>query len=245
MPRSATSSTRAAARATDPVRKPAQLPLDLPARSSLARDDLVTGPANALAAEAVDAWPHWPHPVVLISGPPGSGKTHLGAAWSELSGAQRWHPSRSELPGDPDLFAVLVEDVDRSGYDEGGLFALLNAARLGGGTVLLTSRVGAGAITVALADLRSRLRAATAVELRAPDEELLTGVIMKLAADRQIAIDPKVVGYALSRMERSFEAAADFLQRLDRAALAGKERIGRTLAQRILEDMAVESNRAS
>ncbi|RIY03556.1 hypothetical protein D3218_02020 [Aureimonas flava] len=227
------------------MRRPAQIPLDLPARSSMARDDLVTGPANALAAEAVDAWPHWPHPVVLITGPPGSGKSHLGAAWSEMSGAVRWPREGREPPVGGAPFAVLVEDVDRGAYDENGLFALLNVARLGGGTVLLTSREARGAVAVSLPDLRSRLRAATTVELRAPDEMLLSGVILKLAADRQIAVDPKVVAYALSRMERSFEAAAEFVRRVDRAALAGKERIGRALVQRILEDMAVESNRSS
>ncbi|WP_244486525.1 DnaA/Hda family protein [Aureimonas sp. Leaf324] len=139
----------------------------------------------------------------------------------------------------------MVEDIDRKNHDEPALFALLNAARLGGGTVLLTSRLPAGALDVKLPDLRSRLRAATAVELRAPDESLLVGVIMKVAADRQIELDPRVVEFALPRMERSFEAASDFVRRLDQASLAGKLRIGRSLAQRILEEMALETNRAS
>lgn len=211
----------------------------------MTRDDLVTGPANALAVEAVDAWPHWPHPVLMIVGPPGAGKTHLASAWTDLSGASRWAADDRDPPAGPEPFAVLVEDVDRGGYDEAGLFALLNAARLGGGSVLLTSRLPAGAVDLRLPDLRSRLRAATAVELRAPDEDLLTGVIMKLAADRQIAIDPKVIAYALSRMERSFETAADFVRRVDGAALAGKERIGRMLVQRIVAEMAVETNPSS
>ncbi len=106
----------------------------------MTRDDLVTGPANALAVEAVDAWPHWPHPVLMIVGPPGAGKTHLASAWTDLSGALRWAADDRDPPAGPEPFAVLVEDVDRGGYDEAGLFALLNAARLGGGSVLLTSR---------------------------------------------------------------------------------------------------------
>lgn len=227
------------------MKHPRQIPLDLPARPSLSRDDLVIGAANALAVEAIDAWPHWPHPVVLITGPSGAGKTHLATAWSEASGARVWQSGDRDPPAGPRPFAVLVEDVDRGGYEENGLFALLNAARLGGGTVLLTARRAPGEIAIALPDLRSRLRASTAIDLRAPDEELLAGVVMKLAADRQIAIEPKVVAYALSRMERSFEAAAEFVRRVDRAALAGKERIGRGLAQRILGEMAVESGASS
>ncbi|WP_279483244.1 hypothetical protein [Aureimonas sp. SK2] len=227
------------------MKQPRQIPLDLPALSSLSRDDLVVGSANALAVEAIDAWPDWPHPVVVIAGPPGAGKTHLASAWSEAAEARRWTPDDRAPPAGGVPFAVLVEDVDRVPYDEHGLFALLNAARLGGGTVLLTSRKTAGEIDIALPDFLSRLRAATAIALRAPDEDLLAGVVMKLAADRQIAIEPKVVAFALSRMERSFEAAVDFVRRVDRAALAGKERIGRGLAQRILGEMAVETNPSS
>ncbi|KQQ91296.1 hypothetical protein ASF65_01900 [Aureimonas sp. Leaf324] len=227
------------------MRRPQQLPLDLPARSSMARDDLMVGSANALAVEAIDRWPDWPHPVVLISGPPGSGKTHLASAWREMSGATVWPDDAFDPAASRPPFAALVEDIDRKNHDEPALFALLNAARLGGGTVLLTSRLPAGALDVKLPDLRSRLRAATAVELRAPDESLLVGVIMKVAADRQIELDPRVVEFALPRMERSFEAASDFVRRLDQASLAGKLRIGRSLAQRILEEMALETNRAS
>ncbi|WP_182085721.1 hypothetical protein [Aureimonas sp. ME7] len=223
------------------MRRPAQIPLDLPANSSLTRDDLVVGAANSLAVDAVDAWPAWPHPVVVIVGPPGSGKTHLAAAWSETSGAVDW---TGDLP-DETPFAVRVEDIDRAPYDESALFALVNAARLGGGSVLLTSRTPPSALDIKLPDLRSRVRAATVVELQVPDEDLLFGVIVKLAADRQIGIDPKMIAYALARMERSFQAASEFVARVDREALATKEKIGRPLVQRILAEMEVETKSSS
>ena len=65
-----------------------QLPLDLPHRPSLERDDLVVSAANRLAVEAVDAWPDWSHPVLLVTGPPGSGKSHLAEVWSMEAGAR-------------------------------------------------------------------------------------------------------------------------------------------------------------
>ncbi len=228
------------------VRQPSQIPFDLSPTPSLARDDLVVGEGNALAVDAVDAWPHWTHPVLLVVGPVGSGKTHLATAWAEGAQAAWLHPGEpaadliSQTP-----FAVLVEDVDRAGFEATELFQLLNAARLGGGTVLLTSREPASALPFKLPDLLSRLRAATVVDLRAPDEMLLSGVLVKLAADRQIELDTKLIEYAVARMERSLDAAAELIRRLDLEALASKERISRTLLQRILAEMEAERARPS
>ncbi|WP_062116099.1 hypothetical protein [Aureimonas sp. AU40] len=228
------------------ARPPSQIPFDLSPTPSLARDDLVVGEGNALAAGAIDAWPEWPHPVLLVVGPVGSGKTHLATAWAEMAGATPL------LPGEPAStlisqtpFAVLVEDVDRAGFDETELFQLLNAARLGGGSVLLTSRLPASALPFQLPDLLSRLRAATVVDLLAPDEMLLSGVLMKLAADRQIELEPKLIDYAVARMERSLEAAAELIRRLDLEALASKERMSRALVGRILTEMEEERARQS
>lgn len=228
------------------VRQPSQIPFDLSPTPSLARDDLVVGEGNALAVGAVDAWPNWPHPVLFVVGPVGSGKTHLATAWMEGAGATPYRPGEaaSDLISHTP-FAVLVEDVDRGGFDETELFQLLNAARLGGGTVLLTSRVPASALPFRLPDLLSRVRAATVAELRAPDEMLLSGVLMKLAADRQIELDPRLIDYAVARMERSLEAAAELIRRLDLEALASKERITRALLQRIMGEMEEERARQS
>ncbi|KTQ98185.1 hypothetical protein NS226_01090 [Aureimonas ureilytica] len=228
------------------VRQPSQIPFDLAPTPSLARDDLIVGEGNALAVEAIDQWPHWSHPVLLVVGPIGSGKTHLATAWAEASGAsvlRAGEPASDLISQAP--FAVLAEDIDRAGFEPEELFALLNAARLGGGTVLLTSRKPVSAMPFALPDLLSRLRAATVTDLSAPDEALLSGVLMKLATDRQVEFDPRLIDYAVARMERSMEAAAELIRRLDMEALASKERITKTLLQRILAEMDVERSRAS
>ena len=74
----------------------------------------------------------------------------------------------------------------------------------------------------ALRDLASRLRAVPVVALDAPDDALLRSVIVKLCADRQLAVDEAVVGYLASRIERSFAAARAAVARLDREALRQK-----------------------
>ncbi len=213
-----------------------QLPLDLPHRPSHSRDDLVVSSANRLAVEAVDAWPDWSHPVLFVSGPPGSGKSHLAAVWAGQADAV--HAGRDGVGAilASSGFRAVVDDVDRGALDEPALFALVNAARLGGGSLLLTSRVPPAAMAIETPDLRSRLGAATSVALGAPDDALLTGVLAKLFADRQIEVEAAALDYLVARMERSLDAAGRIGGAIDRETLAEKRRVTRPLLRRVLQE---------
>ena len=212
--------------------KPRQLPLDLGHSPGYSRDDLVVSEANRQAVALIDRWPDWPATVVVLAGPAGSGKSHLASIWRETTGAAKLDPSRIEADasgmdaGTP----ALVDDADRGGLDEQGLFHLINAARAAGTHVLLTARRFPAAWGVRLPDLASRLRAAATVEIHEPDDLLLAGVITKLFADRQIEVEANVVQFLVRRIERSLATAIRVVDRLDRAALEHKTRITRSLA---------------
>src|SRR5262249_59474407 len=118
------------------------------------------------------------------------------------------------------------------------LFHVINSVRENGTGLLITSRLWPMSWSVELADLRSRLRAATVVEIGEPDEELLSQVIVKLFADRQLYIDDKLVLYIVNRMERSLNAAQTIVDRLDRLALGRGTRIQPTLAPEVLNEFA-------
>jgi chromosomal replication initiation ATPase DnaA len=61
-------------------------------------------------------------------------------------------------------------------------------------------------------------------------------VLVKLFADRQLGIEPGVIGYLLKRMERSMAAAQGLVEALDRAALAERRPVTRALAARLFAD---------
>ena len=100
--------------------------------------------------------------------------------------------------------------------------------------VLLSARDAPSRFDVALPDLRSRLNALPAVRIGAPDDALLKTVMLKQFADRQLAIDPKVLDFLAVRVERSLAAAADVVAAIDRAALGSGRKISRQLVAEVL-----------
>jgi chromosomal replication initiation ATPase DnaA len=216
-----------------------QLPLDLPHEDSRARDDFLAGPANHQALALVDAWPRWPAPIVALSGPRGSGKSHLAAIFAERSHASVLPAAQLDAAAVPGLLAagaLVLEDLGSGELDEAALFHLINLANEQRANVLITSdRLPATlAETLATRDLASRLRAMPVVELGPPDDQLLAAVALKLFADRQIFPDEALLSYMLPRVERSIGALRDLVAELDREALARKRPLTRALASELL-----------
>src|SRR5271163_4213057 len=202
--------------------QPRQLAFALPHAESLTRDNFLEGPANTAGLALIDSWPDWPNRVMFLVGPEGSGKSHLAAIWAEQSGARSTSAhvlTAPEVPGALATGALVVEDLKSSEFDERALFHLLNLAREDQAFVLITARVTPSALAVELRDLRSRLRAIPTVLLLPPDDQLFRALIVKFCADRQLAIDEALVGYLATRIERSYAAARQAVEFLDREAL--------------------------
>jgi len=107
-----------------------------------------------------------------------------------------------------------------------------------GGFLLLISAEPPARRSIALPDLASRLRAAPAVAVEPPDDELLGSIILKQLADRQLHAGAGVVQYLVSHMERSADAARRVVAALDRRALMERREIDRRLAADVLADIA-------
>ncbi|MGF9692702.1 DnaA regulatory inactivator HdaA [Rhizobium sp. 0TCS1.26] len=216
-----------------------QLPLALTHDAATGREDLLVAAPVSAALAMIDAWPDWKAPVVILTGPAGCGKSHLASIWRDKAGAIDIHPTRgAEAATVAATSPVVFEDADRRGFDDSELFHVINSVRENGRSLLITARLWPMSWPVVLPDLRSRLKAATVVEIGEPDEDLLGQVIVKLFADRQLHIDDRIVAYIVQRMERSMEAAQGVVDRLDRLALARGTRISRGLAAEVLESFS-------
>jgi chromosomal replication initiation ATPase DnaA len=216
---------------------PHQLALALDHAESFAREDFLSGPCNAAALALIDRWPSWPGQIVALVGPEGAGKSHLAAIWAAAAGA-RFLAARSLaaalLPAALTTGALVVEDIAAGQFDERALFHLLNLAGEERVFVLLTARTAPAGWRLAVPDLASRLKAIPVVALTAPDDVLLRGVLVKLFADRQLAVDESLVGFLARRIERSIAAARAVVAELDREAMRQKRPLTRALAAEIL-----------
>ncbi|HZS63269.1 MAG TPA: DnaA/Hda family protein [Xanthobacteraceae bacterium] len=223
----------AVAQPTDSGTRPRQLSLALQHAESFAREDFFAGASNAAALALVENWPDWPSPAMVLAGPEGCGKSHLAAIWAAASGARIIAAralSEARPPAALATGALVIEDLAPGNIDEAALFHLLNFAREEDASILVTTRTPPAGWAIGLHDLASRLRALPVVTLAAPEDSLLRAVMVKLAADRQLAIEEDVISYVLRRIERSFAAARTAMIRLDHEALQQKRPITRALA---------------
>lgn len=217
-----------------------QIPLDLGHREALGRADFFVAPCNEDAVVWLDTWPDWPAPALCIYGPDGCGKSHLAHVWRARSGAVAVEGADLAAKGPArvlgDAKAAVFDNAD-AGTDDAALLHLYNMLADRRGHLLLTAKAPPSRWGISLADLRSRLAAAPAVAVGAPDEGLLGAVMIKLFADRQIHIDHEVVIYLITRLERSFEAVRRAVEALDHAALAAHRKVTVPLARAVLKEL--------
>ena len=217
-----------------------QLTLELAPEPGFERENFVVSGSNEQAYAMIERWPDWPDPVLLILGPPGAGKSHLGAIWASIAKAGVQSAAALAAANIEALAAagpLLLEEADAIGEAETQLFHLINLMRENSIALVITAKAPPDAWGLRTADLLSRLRLAPTVAIGPPDDALMRAVLVKLLIDRQLVIDTSVVGYIALRLERSLDAARTFIDALDREALERQCRISRAIAADVLASL--------
>jgi len=218
-----------------------QLAFDLPSSEAMTRDHFFVAPSNALALQMVEAWRDWPGRKLLLVGPEGAGKSHLAHIWAALADAVILSAETLSTVDIASLtgHSVVVEDADQIGHAEAQLFHLHNLATTTG-ALLLTARTPPRDWGLSLPDLKSRMQATPIAQLDAPDDALLSAVLVKLFSDRQVAVPANLIPFLVSRMPRSVGAARALVTALDARALAAGRPITRALAGEVLDSLGPE-----
>ena len=213
-----------------------QLTFDWPVGVALGANDFFVSDANAQAYAMVGTPPNWPERKLIVTGLTGSGKSHLCRVAQNQLGAAIYHATA--LPTEWPDESIIVEDMDQlPSSDQEAMFHLHNHLRHSGGYLMMTAQTAPRDWGLTLPDLKSRMQGTTLTTIDDPDDALLSALIMKLMADRQIMPPPALVAYLVPRIERSFSAAADIVSRLDTQSLAQGRTVGRALAASLLDNM--------
>ena len=219
---------------------PGQLVFPFGVEPALGREDFILAPCNEQAVRFIRRWPDWPTRSAAIYGPPRCGKTHLAAIWRNMADAEGL-PARDLTP---DLVptivpragsAIVIEDVDSEEPSEVRDRALLALLERPAGTLLLTGRTAPSDWPVRIGDLRSRFHALIAFAMWEPDEKLLSALVTKHFADRQLEVTEGVVRRIVTHVERTPEAVAAFVIRADRKALAERRPVTDRLVLELIE----------
>ncbi|HZG08481.1 MAG TPA: DnaA/Hda family protein [Allosphingosinicella sp.] len=193
------------------------LPLNWPVADG--DEDFLFADANTAAFEHLRRWTTWPVMATLLTGPRKSGRSLLGRIFVRKTGGR------------------LFDDAER--HEEEALFHAWNEAQEKRRPLLIIADAVPPAWAVALPDLRSRLAATPRIEIGAPDDRLIAGLIVKLLGDRGIHAPPEVADYLVPRIERSYLAVQMVVDALDQALLSHHRRMTVPMAKRALAEAGI------
>ncbi len=195
-----------------------QLPLDLQSPDRFSRDQFITDAGLGAVLDVLLHPDTWISPHLMLLGPTGSGKTHLGHIFAAETGARfvtAGDTASLDVASLPPQ-SVVVDDAERA--SEEVLFHLYNAVQVSGHhLVLLTDRQPLQ-WQVALPDLKSRLGAMRVVTVPEPEDDLLSAILHKLFSERAISPSPDAIAYIAGRMDRSVSAAQKIVTELEHYA---------------------------
>jgi chromosomal replication initiation ATPase DnaA len=201
----------------------AQLPLLIPAEPDYDGSSFLHAASNEAAWTWLGRTELWPDRRLAIWGGADRGKTHLLRIWADRTGAEV--VDGRLLSGFPEVTSaggVAVDDADHA--DEAALLHLLNTAHDLDRPVLLAGREPPARWSNTLPDLESRLRAITAVEVEAPDDDLLRLLLLRWLAERRLVAHETLHDRLLLRLPRSPDVLHAVVNRLDQEALTSRVR---------------------
>jgi chromosomal replication initiation ATPase DnaA len=173
---------------------------------------------------------------LVVCGPAGAGKTHFAHALIEGKNFALQSAVEFAAGHACDAPLLIIDDMPASDPE-----ALLAAFETGAGEGKRFLLVGEGHPALwakGLKDLRTRLEAAPRAALAEPDEALIRAVIAKGFRDRQVAVEPAVIEYAVPRLARTFAAARAFVAMADQAALEEKRKITTPFIQKLIDNLS-------
>jgi chromosomal replication initiation ATPase DnaA len=209
------------------------LKLEIP---SIEKNNFLLSASNWEAFQWVERWPNWSIKHLAIYGEVGCGKSHLARLWAKRAGATLIQPSDTLNHSPHDLVSsnryFAIDDYDQIRH-ETWLFHFYNLVQEKAGNILFCGLNAPGQTLFFLPDLASRLRSVSAVEILAPEENLIKELLKQLLSYRGLQLTEELAEYLVRRMERSYKAIHQLIFQIDELSLALQRPITLSLLKEI------------
>lgn len=213
-----------------------QIPLNLRHPVSFDLSDFIVSASNDGAVRFLNSFKDGNYHFGAIVGPAGSGKSHLLNGWGQEQGAVAISPESAVSALEAGQ-VYIVDDIDQRdkhgdfSYSDEYLFHLFNWTNEIKAKVVTSAEEAPSRWARKLPDLISRLGTVQVATIDEPDDELLLVLLVKLFSDRQLQVNINVLNYIVSRIERSFAAARQCVDMVDKKALSEKRKITKALVR--------------
>lgn len=216
-----------------------QLPLAMSLRPEVTLEEFVAGAnrqllqaLNQLATGSEDGQ-------IFLSGPVGSGKSHLlmgsvklaqqqGRSCAYLPFSELMALSPEVLEGMEQYSLLAFDDVHLAARDanwEKALFRLFNQARETGASLLFAADRGPASLELHLPDLRSRLAWGSSYRLQPLDDRGREELLLRQAQKRGLRMKPRAAAWMVAHCSRDPRELLRLLERLDTASLAAHRQL--------------------
>ena len=208
-----------------------QLYFEMPNKSALGIEDYMITDSNNFAFDLIIKMVKGEINFGLISGPPYSGKTHLSKILVKNTINYKSLYIDRDYQNILDKFEssdiLILENIDKVKYDksEQDLFHIINFSKENNKKLLMTSRKPISEIDLNLKDLKSRLNSILEAKIKEPDDQLMKLILIKILNDKQLKINPNVIDFLVSRLERSYESINLFIEKIDKFSLEKSKKI--------------------
>lgn len=182
--------------------------------------EIILSDSNQEAFLFVSSAEKWIPKMLLILGEAGSGKSKLVSFWRSKYSALKISSYIELIEMDYSQHKFFyIEDIEH--HLEEDLFHIMNICIQNELYLLMTAR----SISFSLKDLKSRIDAINKVRIKMPDESLMVQIMQKIFKSKQIEVDINVLKYVSYRMNRSYSALLEFIDRIDKLSLEERRKI--------------------
>ena len=217
------------------INKFIQQSIPLEFRASYNRHDFIVGKSNKYAIDWIDRFQDWKEEGLIIIGPKSSGKSHLARVLKYknncvIKQAEDINVENFNILQPQNLIIENIEKVVNHNF----FLHIINALKEKNYKILLTSRESLKNLEIDLQDLKSRLFVLPQANILHPTDDVLLGIISKLAKDKGLNISESVSKFIISHIERSYQSANSMIKQLNEISMQRKKNVTVPLVKEVL-----------